>query len=159
MRGATGALFLIGALAFATAATYLSATFDWPEILREPANVVLTRFAAGGPSLVWTWFASRGMRQTALRWRLPGSPSTSSAAPSSANTLGSCSGSAGPSPLSIVILRTRVLPRWLGVLGLLVSLLYLLNQGDILATALPGFSFLTSQASLEAAAGDFGWQP
>jgi Domain of unknown function (DUF4386) len=61
--------------------------------------------------------------------------------------------------LSIVILRTRVLPRWLGVLGLLVSLLYLLNQGDILATALPGFSFLTSQASLEAAAGDFGWQP
>jgi hypothetical protein len=41
--------------------------------------------------------------------------------------------------LSIVILRTRVLPRWLGVTGLVVSALYLTNQGDILATAVPGF--------------------
>ena len=57
-RRVAGALFLIGALAFATAATLLSATFDWPDILREPADVVLTRFAAGGPSLVWTWFAT-----------------------------------------------------------------------------------------------------
>jgi hypothetical protein len=38
-----------------------------------------------------------------------------------------------------VILRTRVLPRWLGVTGLLVSALYLTNQGDVLATAVPGF--------------------
>src|SRR5215208_6655305 len=58
LRRITGALFLIGALAFATAATILSATFDWPDILREPADVVLTRFASGGPSLVWTWFAT-----------------------------------------------------------------------------------------------------
>ena len=54
----TGALFLIGALSFAAAATLLSATFDWPDILRQPADVVLTEFAAGGPSLVWTWFAT-----------------------------------------------------------------------------------------------------
>jgi hypothetical protein len=39
----------------------------------------------------------------------------------------------------VVILRTRVLPRWLGVAGLVVSVLYLTNQGDILATAVPGF--------------------
>jgi hypothetical protein len=58
LRRITGALFLIGAVAFATAATILSATFDWPDILREPADVVLTRFAAGGASLVWTWFAT-----------------------------------------------------------------------------------------------------
>jgi len=32
-----------------------------------------------------------------------------------------------------------VLPRWLGVTGLAVSGIYLLNQGDILATAVPGF--------------------
>ncbi|WP_220668303.1 hypothetical protein [Pseudarthrobacter phenanthrenivorans] len=32
-----------------------------------------------------------------------------------------------------------MLPRWLGAAGLLVSLLYLLNQGEILATAVPGF--------------------
>jgi hypothetical protein len=41
--------------------------------------------------------------------------------------------------LSIVILRSRVLPRWLGITGLAVSAVYLLNQGDILATAVPGF--------------------
>lgn len=41
--------------------------------------------------------------------------------------------------LSVTILRTRVLPRWLGVAGLVVSALYLTNQGDILATAVPGF--------------------
>ena len=41
--------------------------------------------------------------------------------------------------LSVIILRTRVLPRWLGVTGLAVSTIYLLNQGDILATAVPGF--------------------
>jgi hypothetical protein len=33
---ASPALFLVGALAFATAATILSGTFDWPDILREP---------------------------------------------------------------------------------------------------------------------------
>jgi hypothetical protein len=41
--------------------------------------------------------------------------------------------------LSVIILRSRVLPRWLGVTGLVVSAVYLLNQGDILATAVPGF--------------------
>ena len=39
----------------------------------------------------------------------------------------------------MIILRSRVLPRWLGVTGLAVSAIYLLNQGDILATAVPGF--------------------
>jgi len=41
--------------------------------------------------------------------------------------------------LCVIILRTRVLPRWLAVTGLAVSAVYLLNQGDILATAVPGF--------------------
>jgi hypothetical protein len=41
--------------------------------------------------------------------------------------------------LSGVVLRTGVLPRWLGGAGLVVSALYLTNQGDILATAVPGF--------------------
>jgi hypothetical protein len=36
----------------------LSSTFDWPDILREPGSVVLPAFAAGGTSLVWTWFAT-----------------------------------------------------------------------------------------------------
>ena len=41
--------------------------------------------------------------------------------------------------VSVVILRSGVLPRALGATGLLVSALYLLNQGDVLATAVPGF--------------------
>jgi hypothetical protein len=41
--------------------------------------------------------------------------------------------------ISVIILRTLVLPRWVGVTGLAVSAIYLLNQGDILATAVPGF--------------------
>jgi hypothetical protein len=41
--------------------------------------------------------------------------------------------------VSTIILRTGILPRWLGFSGLAVSLLYLLNQGDILATAVPEF--------------------
>jgi hypothetical protein len=58
LRRTTGGLFVAGALAFAGAATVLSSTFDWPDILREPTDVVLPAFAAGGTSLVWTWFAT-----------------------------------------------------------------------------------------------------
>jgi hypothetical protein len=55
-RVASG-LFIASTLAFMVAATVLSTTFDWPDILREPADVVLPKFADGGASLVWTWFA------------------------------------------------------------------------------------------------------
>jgi len=58
LRRTTGALFVASALAFAVSATVLSSTFDWPDILRQPAAVVLPAFVAGGTSLVWTWFAT-----------------------------------------------------------------------------------------------------
>src|SRR3954453_7537330 len=58
LRMTTGALFVVGALAFGGVATVLSSTFDWPDVLREPADVVLPAFSAGGASLVWTWFAA-----------------------------------------------------------------------------------------------------
>ena len=58
LRRTTGALLIGSAVAFAAAASVLSATFDWPDILREPADVVLPAFVAGGPTLVWTWFAT-----------------------------------------------------------------------------------------------------
>src|SRR3954453_11145174 len=54
----TGGLFVTGALAFGAAATVLSSTFDWPDILRQPPSEVLPTFVAGGSSLVWTWFAT-----------------------------------------------------------------------------------------------------
>jgi Domain of unknown function (DUF4386) len=57
LRRVTGWLLVIGAVTFAVAATVLSSIFDWPDILREPPDVVLPAFVAGGTSLVWTWFA------------------------------------------------------------------------------------------------------
>jgi len=128
LRRTTGALFLVGALAFATAASILSATFDWPDILREPADVVLTRFGAGGASLIWIWFATTWTCQLlGIGWSV---------------TLS-----------IIIIIRSRVLPRWLGVTGLIVSVLYLLNQGDIVATAHPGFPVF----DLAGLIGSTGW--
>src|SRR3954447_386873 len=198
LRRTTGALFLGGALAFAAAATVLSSTFDWPDVLREPADIVLPAFLAGGTSLVWTWFATAwtyavllvpilllpavlGRRDDPvlraatyvgatsvvlaligfLRWvfvvpALADSyvtgGATEKAAAAAAWTaqhqfggallgehLGQLLAIGWSITLSVIILRSRVLPRWLGVAGLVVSVLYLTNQGDILATAVPGF--------------------
>jgi hypothetical protein len=198
LRRTTGGSFVAGAVAFAVAATVLSSTFDWPDILREPADVVLPAFVAGGTSLVWTWFATawtyavlavpilllpavlgrRGdpllrvatyMGATSvvlaligfLRWVFVVPPLADSYVTGDATTraavdaawtaqhqfggallgehLGQLLAIAWSATLSVIILRTRVLPRWLGATGLAVSALYLTNQGDTLATAVPGF--------------------
>ena len=197
VRRTTGALLTAVPLAFAASTSVLSATFDWPDVLRRPAAEVLPSFAAGGPSLVWAWFATgwtyallavpvlllptalgrRGdpaLRVATslgaasvllslvgfLRWvfvvpALADSWVTGDAATRTAvaaawtaqhqfggallgEHLGQLLAVAWSVTLSAVVLRTRVLPRWLGVAGLAVSPLYLLNQGDVLATALPG---------------------
>jgi hypothetical protein len=198
LRRTTGTLFVAGALSFGAAATVLSSTFDWPDILRQPADVVLPAFAAGGTSLVWTWFATAwtyailivpilllptvlarrwdpvlrvatyvGATSVVLsligflRWVFVVPPLADSYLTGDATTraaldaawtaqhqfggallgehLGQLLAVAWSVALSVIILRTRVLPRWLGVAGLVVSALYLTNQGDILATAVPGF--------------------
>ena len=198
LRRTTGGLFVAGALSFAVAATVLSSTFDWPDVLREPADVVLPAFAAGGTSLVWTWFATAwtyavllvpvlllptvlGRRSDPvlraatyvgatsvvlsligfLRWVFVVPPLADSFVAGDAATraavdaawtaqhqfggallgehLGQLLVIGWSVTLSIVILRSRVLPHWLGATGLGVSAVYLLNQGDILATAVPGF--------------------
>jgi hypothetical protein len=198
LRRTTGGLFVGGALSFAGAATVLSSTFDWPDVLREPADVVLPAFVAGGTGLVWTWFATAwtyavllvpilllptvlGRRSDPvlrvatyvgatsvllsligfLRWVFVVPPLADSYVTGNATTraavdaawtaqhqfggallgehLGQLLAIGWSVTLSIVILRSRVLPRWLGVSGLAVSAVYLLNQGDILSTAMPGF--------------------
>src|SRR5215212_9379077 len=195
---AAGALFVVGAVAFAAAATVLSSTFDWPDILREPAGVVLPAVTAGGPGLIWTWFATGwtyallavpilllpavlGRRNDAvlraatvvgaasvllsligfLRWvfvvpplarsYVAGDPVTQAAVDAAwtaqhqfggallGEHLGQLLVICWSVTVSVIILRTRVLPRWLGVTGLAASALYLFNQGDILHTAIPGF--------------------
>jgi hypothetical protein len=198
LRRTTGTLFLVGAVAFATAATVLSATFNWPDVLREPADVVLPAYVAGGTGLVWTWLSTAwtyailavpilllptvlGRRgdpalrvATAvgatsvllsligfLRWAfvvpplahsyVTGDPVTQAAVAAAwtaqhqyggallGEHLGQLLAIAWSIGLSVIIWRSRVLPRWLGPAGLVVSVLYLSNQGDVLATALPGF--------------------
>jgi hypothetical protein len=198
LRRTTGTLFVVGALAFAGAATVLSSTFDWPDVLREPADVVLPAVVAGGAGLTWTWFATAWtyaillvpilLLPTALgrrgdpvlrvatsvgavsvllsligflRWVFVVPPLADSHAAGDAVTraavdaawtaqhqfggallgehLGQLLAVAWSVAVSVTVLRTRVLPRWLGVAGLVASALYLTNQGDVLATAVPGF--------------------
>jgi hypothetical protein len=198
LRRVTGWLLVIGAVAFAVAATVLSSTFDWPDILREPPEVVLPAFVAGGTSLVWTWFAvawtyaillvpilllpaALGRRDDPvlraatfvgaasvllaligfLRWVFvvpalagsfaAGDPTTKAAVAAAwmaqhqfggallGEHLGQLLAIGWSITISVIILRSRVLARWVGWSGLVASVLYLFNQGDILATAVPGF--------------------
>ena len=198
LRRVTGWLLVIGAAAFAVAATALSSTFDWPDILREPPEVVLPAFVAGGTSLVWTWFAvawtyaillvpilllpaALGRRDDPvlraatfvgaasvllsligfLRWVFvvpalaesyaAGDPTTKAAVAAAwtaqhqfggallGEHLGQLLAIGWSITISVLILRTRVLPRWAGWAGLVASGLYLTGQGDVLATAVPSF--------------------
>jgi len=127
LRRVTGWLLVLGAVTFAVAATILSSTFNWPDILREPPEVVLPAFVAGGTSLVWTWFAVAWTYAILLVPILLG------------EHLGQLLAIAWSITISVLILRTGILWRWVGWAGLVASLLYLFNQGDILATAVPGF--------------------
>jgi hypothetical protein len=197
-RRMAGVLFIAGTAAFGVAATVLSMTFDWPDILRQPPNVVLPEFVAGGPSLVWTWFAvawtyailavpilllPTALNRRAdpalrvatylgatsvvlaligfLRWVFVVPPLADSYVAGDATTrtavaaawtaqhqyggallgehLGQLLVIGWSITVSVLILRTGVLPRWAGWLGLAASGIYLTNQGDILATAIPGF--------------------
>jgi Domain of unknown function (DUF4386) len=198
LRRVTGWLLVIGAVTFAVAATILSSTFNWPDILREPPEVVLPAFLAGGTSLVWTWFAvawtyaillvpilllpaALGRRDDPvlraatfvgaasvllsligfLRWVFvvpalagsyaAGDPTTQAAVAAAwmaqhqfggallGEHLGQLLAIGWSVTVSMLILRSRMLPRWVGWAGLVASVLYLFNQGDILATAVPGF--------------------
>jgi hypothetical protein len=198
LRRMTGWLLVIGAVAFAVAATVLSSTFDWPDILREPPDVVLPAFVAGGTSLVWTWFAvawtygillvpilllpaALGRRDDPvlraatfvgaasvllsvigfLRWVFVVPALADSYAAGDATTkaavaaawmaqhqfggallgehLGQLLAIGWSVTVSALARHTGMLPRWVGWTGLVASALYLTGQGDILATAVPGF--------------------
>lgn len=52
-----GTLLILFICALNIPYTLLAMNFDYDDVLREPAGEVLTKFAAGGSSLVLTWFA------------------------------------------------------------------------------------------------------
>ncbi|WP_104167776.1 DUF4386 domain-containing protein [Arthrobacter sp. SX1312] len=198
LRRLTGTLFVVSAVAFAAAATALSIAFDWPDILREPPGTVLPAFAAGGPGLVWLWFATAwtygllalpvlllpaalGLQRSPavrvatsvgaasvlvsligfLRWVFVVPPLADSYVTGDAVTraaveaawtaqhqfggallgehLGQVLVIGWSVTLSVIILRSGVLPRWLGTVGIVAGAIYLLNQGDVFSTAVPGF--------------------
>jgi hypothetical protein len=56
-RQLTGLFFILGAVLVNVPYTLLIMNFDYPEILRAPVDHILTRFQAGGNSLIYTWLA------------------------------------------------------------------------------------------------------
>lgn len=57
LRKLTGFFFIIGAILVNIPYTLLIINFDYPDILRQPTEEILTRFQAGGTSLIYTWLA------------------------------------------------------------------------------------------------------
>jgi len=56
-EAAAAVLLIAVPIAFNLAFFELGRTFDYPNILREPPDVILRRFAAGGPPLLLRWQA------------------------------------------------------------------------------------------------------
>lgn len=52
-----GLLLIAGAVGLFIPYTILTMTFEYPDILRQDAGIVLTKFHEGGSSLVFTWWA------------------------------------------------------------------------------------------------------
>jgi hypothetical protein len=53
----TGAALIVLAVGFNLPFAWLARNFDYPAILRRPADEILTSFTAGGPSLILAWYA------------------------------------------------------------------------------------------------------
>lgn len=52
-----GLLLISGAVLVMVPYTVLTMIFDYPGILRQDAGTILTKFHAGGSTLVWVWWA------------------------------------------------------------------------------------------------------
>lgn len=206
LRKITGALFIVGALIVNVPYTLLIINFEYPDVLRQPTGVILTKFAAGGDPLVWTWLAfawtglpllvgillltpalfdgdsgrpdylaRTGMYFGAvgalaqilglLRWPFVVSilaerytdPAVSLAAKEALEAvfqavhqyggvvlgehIGQAFSIAWMVLISFGLLRRREFPRWLGWSGFIASSVYLLAQGELLATAMPALPY------------------
>jgi hypothetical protein len=203
----TGALLILGAILVNIPYTMLITTFDYPDILRAPTGELLTRFAAGGRPLIWTWLAfawvglplllailllpraltgdegpgpgrlfiylatffgaTGALAQMIglLRWpfvvpllaRLYTAPAAGEAAREAVVAVFQALHQYGGVVigehigqtftilwiilLSIGLLRQGTLPRWLPGAGFVTAGVYALAQGELLATAMPGFPY------------------
>ena len=55
-RRMTGILMILVPIVFTICFTVLQMQFEYPDILRQPTLSILTKFQAGGPMLVATWY-------------------------------------------------------------------------------------------------------
>jgi hypothetical protein len=216
LRKLTGWLFVIAAVSFGLASSTLSSTFEWPDILREDADTVLTKFDEGGNTLIWTWFAVawtyfilivplmllRGVLEREdrpspllavattlgaigvvaslvgfLRWVFvvpnladmylaEGASEATRQGVVAAYTAqhqlaGTMLGEHVSQTLAVIwaviiswgMLKSVLFSKWLGIFGIVASLIYLLNQGEILRTAMPDFP----EAKLAGLVGSTAW--
>jgi hypothetical protein len=56
-RKLAGIFFIVGAILVNIPYTLLIMNFDYPDILRQPTEGILTKFQAGGDVLIYTWLA------------------------------------------------------------------------------------------------------
>jgi hypothetical protein len=63
MKRITGILFITGAVLVNVPYMFLISTFNYPDILREPAGIILAKFVHGGSGLIigWLFFALAGL--------------------------------------------------------------------------------------------------
>lgn len=52
-----GILLITGAISLLIPYTILTIVFEYPDILRQDTEFILTKFYKGGNSLIWMWFA------------------------------------------------------------------------------------------------------
>lgn len=52
-----GIALIFGAIGVFIPYTLLTISFDYPDVLRQETSVILTKFQAGGPGLILTWWA------------------------------------------------------------------------------------------------------
>ena len=57
LRRLTGSLLIVVPILFTLCFTLLQMQFEYPDILRQPTELVLTKFAAGGTGLIAIWYA------------------------------------------------------------------------------------------------------
>jgi hypothetical protein len=207
IRRITGTFLILGAIFVNIPYTLLIMTFDYPDILRAPTGDILTRFAAGGSGLIWTWLAfawvgvpillgilllpqalandtssSHGQlvgklalffgatslvaqMVALLRWpfvvpvlaRLYTAPDATAATREAVAVVFQAVHQYGGVALgehigqtftimwmillSLSLLRQGKLPRWLPWAGFAAAGVYALAQGELLATAIPGFPY------------------
>ncbi|MES1181733.1 MAG: DUF4386 domain-containing protein [Flavobacterium sp.] len=193
-----GWLLIAGAVGVFIPYTLLTIIFEYPDILRQPTNIILTKFHEEGNKLIGTWFAfaiagiplipayiliGQKLEERSalvriatkigliglivqmiglLRWVfvvpvlasdfvLSVDETTKAAAVISFKTIHQFAGVllgehvgqlftiAWTVMISISFAKLKILPKWLTVLGISASFIYLLAQAELFATVIPGF--------------------